>query len=413
MRRRSVLAAIACAAIVAGACSSYDEDKSKPEADAGASGSLNDAATTPEAAPDADAAVDADAAPAPVYGHADEQGLYPNCPPTKPATDYTAGAAQLILAGAPEADRDADYPFAIATDATHVYWVSQLAKRGDDAENSAAYNGGGTRGRVHRVAKSGHASWNESVIVTSDQSRVAAIALDGDSIYWTVSPSDNQLSLQTVARSCVAPCVPVVFTSLAGVPPVWHMRRLKPGVLALLARDGQLFTLDLATKQVAKANASGPANSWAVRSDDIFLSDFSKANIGRVDLVSGGYQSSFATFPADTAALGPSQIATDCRSLFTYRNSDKSVWASDITTPSFARIGDPLGSDTFDMTADAEFVYLAGANTGGVSAMATATKKSRVLLNGAFWHVVSDDTGVYAAAHAINDVETGTMYRLK
>lgn len=426
MRRRLLFVAFAWAGIVP-AC---DDFATGTAPDAGVDGGATDGGPTDggdagpigradATSPDAEVEAEAGSSFHPVVGTVDSSGLYASCPPptAHPSSDFSAVKIREMSLP-PQSGESADYPWGVVTDATAVWWVSQVAKRTDDQQNSDAYNGVSDHGRVHRLDKTAeNRAWKETLIVDADEKRATAIAIDGESVYWATVPSPNRIQMRRVPRSCTSGCAPAnAGDAFNNVAPIVRMRRAADGYLFLLSDAGVIYTFHTPNNELSVGVFGGPNEGFAPRNDDVFVSTYQNATVGRFERSASTTTTTYTTFPpvpVDGGDPGAALLATDCQSLFAHR-SGKTVWKSDITAPGFAFFAPSDATDVYELGADAYWIYIGSANGFGFRAVSIETGQAFPLLTGSYWRIAIDDSGVYAGEHSkVKDLLTGAMRRVK
>jgi hypothetical protein len=199
-----------------------------------------------------------------------------------------------------------------------------------------------------------------------------------------------------------------------------RLRRAAPGVLFALADNGAVFRLNLgaAAATQAQLTTTGQYPSLTVTDTDVYASAAKFNQILRMPLASAASPPltdvSFATVAS--ADPGASLIASDCQALWWVRKVPPS-------TPGLfshphgdaGAISAPIsltGLSTWDLTADARFVYVGAANAGGVYAVDKAKPGPPLLrYSGNVFALAVDDEGVYFGEHG-QVAGAGTMWML-
>jgi hypothetical protein len=309
------------------------------------------------------------------------------------------------------------YPWDIATDSTHITWVAQMGAA-DGGPDVDPYNGHGTA-VVLRVPKAGGAT----TTLARDQPKATAIALDGDQVYWaTFESTTNAASLVRQQRdvSCTASACPAPsnLLSFPAGPLIVRLRRVAPGVLFALADNGALFRVTVAGSTVALATTTGQYPSMTATSADVYASAATVNHVTRLPL-SGPSMAALpdVTLPTLPPDLGPMLIASDCAALWWVRKSGASTWSASShphgDAGAFSTAVPLPGLFPYDLAADARFVYVTSANTGGVYAIDKAAQGAGPiqLYQGNVFKLAVDDEGVYFGEHG-QVAGAGTMRML-
>lgn len=391
-----LVAAIACGALGGAlaclACSSFGNDtETTSNAEAGADGASSG---SPDGATSSGGSSGAQA-----------DGLYLTCPPTSTRSTFQNLSRQLVVNGAGD-----DYPFAIVTDATSIYWVSQLATTG--AQKTDAYNGH-LKARIHRAPKGQVTSDGAStVIVEGENEGVIALALDGDHVYWAApkSTGSTTLSIRRVARTCAKPCSVESIAEITSPQPIVFMRRAKPGLIFALGGDGKVFAIEPATKSAGQISAgAGDLPNFAVAEDHAFVAGAFNSKVLRVAKDSSKDHASFA--PTDSNEKGCGAMATDCARIYAWRKLDSNLWAADATSASsFSKLADLGQTGVYDVFADKDYVYVGSLNGGGITVIDHATGAVVRKYPGSYFRLWADDTGLYGGEHDTGG-PPGAIYR--
>lgn len=337
-----------------------------------------------QSAPDARA----DPGGADAGGAPDPFALVPACPASAaPSCAPAACTRRTLHAGTPRA-----FPFDLATDRGHVYWVAQ-----DESDAGDPYNGTGTA-RVYRAAKSG----GGGVELARDQPLALALALEGEHVYWAVHVGTTS-HLRRVRRdgSCSPSCAPP--ESVAAFPAgvrIKHLRRGGAGVLLALGEGGQLYRVDTGGSPPAKLLETSDYPGFALTNDHLYVGGGAPREIQRVTLANSDVVPSWATMPLRDAGSGAQHIATDCSSLFLQGHPDSTTY---FRVSLAGGVVEPLLSTTRGATAlaaDARYLYVSDHNAGGVFFHdKTGASALSPIAAGNIWRLVTDDEGVYWGEH--------------
>jgi hypothetical protein len=384
-----ILGAPASTALVSAAsCTSFGGDDAAQGVDA------NDDRDT--ARSDADPA---DAADARNETGADA-GLRPPCPPPAGGTTLpTTWDKRTLYSPAGRM-----YPFAIATDATHVTWVAQpgVTDGGDDTE---PYNGNASA-VILRVSKLGNAP---PVVLARDQPRVKALVLEGDSVYWTTFAN----GIPTLVRlprdaDCAAGCAtPEVVAPLSGGYPVSRLVRAAPGILFGMGDTGKLFRIELGSLPTVVIE-TGAYPAMTATATHVFAAGLESARVqrstlGRPPMVDDPY----LDIP-EGGPVGVGPIATDCTSLWMVRGTELLRHELAVTPRTLTPFAD-FGTGLFDLATDAKYVYGGAPNAAGVFVIDRVSSGLSQLYAGNVFGLAVDDDGVYFGEHGGAGAGTITM----
>ncbi len=370
----------------AASCTTFDTEND-PTPDAASDTSTDGDGAAPDAAGDAEP-LDGGSMPA----------LTAVCPPpsggVKPAESWEKRPLYM-----PSVARM--YPFAIATDATHVTWVAQLGTAADSGlPDNAPYNGIG-EGHILRVPKQG----GKTVTLARAQRYARSLALDGDHAYWAIYDTDNVARLVRQRRDadCDAGCAaPELVTSFPPGSPIVTLRRAAPGVLFALRENGPLFRFVVGSLAPEPVLTSGDYPALTVTDKEAFLSAGTVAEVGRAGLTSGApNQPLVAIPPLDGGPVGVAPIATDCTSLWMIRelSQPQVLKVSIADASSLVTLANRLTINAFDLAADSRFVYAASPNAGGVFAIDKNNGASVLLRPGNVFRLAVDSEGIYFGEH--------------
>lgn len=376
-------------------CTTFDSDP--PPADAAVEeASAADAPVGSEGGPDGEQPVDGGRLPA----------LQPVCPAPAGGTGSPAAWQLRKLFVAPASAKM--FPFAIATDATHVTWLAQVAT----SANPNPYDGVG-EADVLRVPKDGA---GVAVTLAHGQRFARALALDGIYAYW-VAHVGNVPTLLRVERDCAVGCAaPQAVMVFPASDPIARLARATPGILFATSDGGKLFRIDVDAPAPELVFAAADNAGLAVTSASAYVSANNLNAVARAPVV-GGAGSVLAVVPApevDGGVKGLVPIATDCNSLWAVReHSMPQVLVLPLSNPamSFKYLTSRLTIGAFDLVADAKYLYSGAANAGGLFVIDKTTGANSHLAGTNVWRIAVDDDGVYFGEHDPN-TDTGTITML-
>lgn len=319
--------------------------------------------------------------------------LRPLCPPPRAPSRPPPESTTRVLY---EPDTLPRFPFSITSDAKFVYWVEQDT-------NGDGYNGQAFA-RILRIPRAG----GDAVELATHQPGVTALALDGEYVYWATFPGGETPAVANILRArrlCASgPCPPESFANLA-VGRVTELLRAEAGVL--YARGGssvvRIDTSGSATPRTAPTE--GAASGLALGASNVFVTSTSSANFTAFapDLAS------WSSFSPVSSADPITSLASDCETLWaTTKSSLLGVRASSQALTSSAQVVLP---DTFDSAVDAQYLYVARANAGGIDSILKATGAQQHLWDGNVFALHVDDEGVYWGDHAPKS--GGRLYMLE
>lgn len=382
-RLRSLWVWPSAVAIAMGACASPYAADEAPTGD--------DAAV----APDVSAPHDAGDADADALSLA---AVAPNCPPSHAPSCAPSACAQRTL----HATSGQAYPFTITTDATHVYWIEQVAA--DAGGASDPYNGHGLA-RVLRTAKRpASAPIGAADELASGQRFAQALALDGAYVYFTHELSATTQVLR-LRRDCTPPCAaPEEVVTLPNLS-IRTLLRSAPGVIYAQAFDGVTFRITAATKTLEKVLEVGNFASITATNDAVYLTSASSP-LQRI--ATNGDVTDLRDVDA-SASVGYYGLTNDCSTLWARAGKGPTglVPLSFMGQASAAAYTFPTEA-VFDVKADARFLWVAVANAGGVYAYETPTATLSLVRKGNVFALAVDDDGVYWGDHD----GTGTLRML-
>jgi hypothetical protein len=165
----------------------------------------------------------------------------------------------------------------------------------------------------------------------------------------------------------------------------------QPGhVLHFTPKAGDVFLTNVSTYPAL--TASGAA---------LYATSFKKDHVARVTYTNTVTEQ-YATIPPHPQAggeLGLAPIANDCTTLFGLRQPNNLLYEMPFATKVVKQVGGDSGIAFFDMTADAQWLYGAMPNGGGVFAVDKANGKRTQLASGNVFALAVDDLGVYWGEH--------------
>lgn len=314
----------------------------------------------------------------------------PNCPsPRAPSCAPSACAQRTLHVTSGQA-----YPFNITTDATHVYWIEQVA--GDAGDENDPYNGHGLA-RILRTAKN---PVSEPIGVTdelaSGQRSADALALDGAYVYFTHELSASTKILR-VRRDCTPPCAaPEDVVTLPNLA-IRRLLRSAPGVLYAQSSNGITFRITVATKAVENVLMLGDFASITATNDAVYLTSASSP-LKRI--ASNGAVTDLGGADASPGSASYYRLTNDCSTLWAAAgNVPTSLVAVSFMGEAFAASYTFPTEAVFDVKADAQFLWIAVANAGGVYAYDKAAGVISLVRKGNVFALAVDDDGVYWGDH--------------
>jgi hypothetical protein len=342
-----------------------------------------------------------DSGPSPRKDAAAEGGLprIPSaCPRPAPPTSCLPGvtcASRTLYVPPPAAATE--YPFRLVTDEGFVYWATQVAgaSPADDP-----YNGRGI-GRIVRVDRRGVNAGGQATVLAADQRSAVALTLAGAYVYWGAETSAGTAQVLRALRACPGSCAIEPVVDLPGARIV-AMGAADDATLFILNEAGQLIRVVVAPTGVGAATTTATTGSlpgFVMTSTDGYVSALTKPEIRR--LSANGSSAALVTTlsPSDEGlSTGIAPIATDCTNLWGHRGGG-SVWRGPLDGgPYEARANLGLTS-IYDLTTDAQYLYAAAPNAGGVFAMHMATGEVTPVIAGNVFSLTNDDQGVYWGEH--------------
>lgn len=368
MRGWTAPLAAACVALVLACASDYGAAvEAEPGADAGP--------------PPADAA-----APVADAGDAEASAEGACRAPRAPSCEPAQCAQRELHASA------GGYPFGIATDAAYVYWLEQRAP-GD------AYNGTGTATLLRTKRDGGGAP----LLLASSQAQATALALAGGFLYWaTYDPSPggpHEAHLRRVSASCTPPCAPEDVTGaapLVGKPIV----KIVPfgGDLLLAVQAGPVLRW-LPGLGAAEIEDLGFAPDVIDTGGGAYATGEGKPYVLRIPRGPASVTKPFWLTPLDGGAAGLHRLATDCTHLFGLRGPSETLYRAPLDGGALEPIGVGPSATTYDLGADARWLYAASPNAGGLAVLDPQTGTRVVLASGNVFALAVDDDGVYWGDH--------------
>jgi uncharacterized protein (DUF2249 family) len=288
--------------------------------------------------------------------------------------------------------------FAITTDATHVYWSSQVAY------NSPSLGG------VYRVLKSG----GQTEVVADNQPGPLSVALDSKWVYWiTQGLAGGDKTVLRVPKSCsgACPAPEAVFAGPLGADPTLHaIGEEDLFVGSTSANFRRSFDPLLPGWRSGSAWPGASRATVAASRYGIFVGAGLRNQIDRISQDGTASQLFLKVSEGDGGpAPGAIRMATDCTSLFVLRDSIADIRRVSLADPSIVTpiVPAPLRG-VYALAVDETFVYVGVSNGPGL--LRTVKKGGGpvdTLVAGSVWAITTDDTAVYWGDH-----ETGVIYRL-
>lgn len=335
------------------------------------------------------------------------------CPPAWGGTTLaTAWEKRTIyeppIDGGADAGRVWMYPFAIATDSSHVTWLAQLGVPGS-ADDTEPYNGNADA-IVLRAPKQPGAP----VVLARGQHRAVALALDGDFVYWVTWDVDDigRMFRQPRDANCDVSCTPELVTTFSAR--IVRLVRAAPGIFFAVGGGGQTFRFQLGTWPTL-VTSTGNYPSIAATSDHVFASAMTVARVTRASVLdAAAVDDPYLAVPALDASgyVGVGPTATDCASLWMVKSTNgvEELYRHDFASAgSFTKLT-AIGGGTPGIAADEKYVYGAQWNAGGVLVVEKISGGSATVYAGNVWTVAVDDEGIYFGEHAPRAPATGTLY---
>jgi hypothetical protein len=387
MRRRTKLAWTFSTVLASGsaavmACGAFGGASDEPAgSDSGIETSESDGNGLPDApAPDA-------SSDAPVVTPA----LCP--PPAAPTCAF--GACQRRPLYVPDSP---SFPFEIATDSAHVYWLEQR-----DIDPGVAYNGNG-KARVLRVDRVGSPNSARAEVLAIDEPSATAIALAPPYLYWaTWDGSISTSTLRRVSAACAAPCQAESVGSFS--QRIGKLVGVGTTAVVALASDGSVVHFGIgAGGAVAAGYAVMKSSKYpgiAVTGADIYASGLLVSKISRADLPGLNVTPAWVNLAldgGDGGDLGLSNVATDCTHLFGFHGPGGRIERVSLADGGVSRVTS-VSRAVYGVAADAKYFYIGSLNGGGVVAVDTANGSVEELSGGSSWGVAVDSAGVYWGDH--------------
>ncbi|MBS2020107.1 MAG: hypothetical protein JST00_45020 [Deltaproteobacteria bacterium] len=293
------------------------------------------------------------------------------------------------------------YPFGIATDLTHVYWVEQTT----DTDAGAASEGLGV-GRILRATKSAGPIQQ----LVTDQSQVTSLAVEGGFVYWGAGVATTWQLLR-IPSNPSGPAVPEAVATFGGR--IVDVRVAAAGVLLVLLVDGRTYRVDPSTRDAALILTAGASSSIAATLTHVYASSETIGPAVRRVTLSPPfvYEANYLVPNVGGGNVGVGKLATDCTSLWMTHDSFTSdtIYVHDFLVPgTFERRFDGLQT-VEQIVADDKNVWVA-AQTSGVVVGSRKGGAFLVVYNGAVGRIAVDDDGVYFADRA--SLTRGRIYML-
>jgi hypothetical protein len=392
-------ALVFCASVALGAsvalasCASFTGEPGLTEPEASTDSPAGDGAS------DLDADASSDRA-SPGDGGVGATLRLPCPPPSGGTTGLESWAMRRLFEPADSAHRM--YPFAIATDSTHVTWIAHPGTA-DGGDDTAPYNGLAAA-VVMRAPKSGAAP---AVVVARDQIGARALTLDETFVYWVTNENGGTaIRRQSRDVDCAITCPkPDTMLILPSGARVERMIRVAPKLLYLLGGNGVLYAYTVGATSTTLVATSGDIPGMTATTTDVFVSSLVSSLVKRAPVGGSGSQTEVSIPPSMDASVGVETLATDCTTLWMGRK--KAAGGSELAahllgvdasfvsnTPSFM----PL-AEIHDLAVDARYVYAAAYNNGGIFVLDQTQRTTSRPYVGNVLAVAVDDDGVYFGEH--------------
>lgn len=296
------------------------------------------------------------------------------------------------------------WPFGMVTDAASVYWLEQRGAPGE------AYNGNGAA-RVMRVDRVGSPTASRAAVLVGDQAGATVLARLGGYLYWTTWNQPTSTStLRRVSASCAPPCQDASVGTYANR--LFELVGVEGKGLVAIAGDGTVvrFAVDAAgaVSPGVPVMKSSTFPGLAVTGALVYASGLYVNKVSRADLGTGAISAAWATLAFDAGAeIGLTHLTTNCVDLFGFHNNG-TLERVNLGTSAVSRVAS-LGTLVYGAAQDANFVYAASQNGGGLVAIDPASNQTTTLAAGSFQSIATDATGVYWADHPNAGGGTVTM----
>ncbi len=367
--------ALACVAAAA-ACESFASNEGEPTT------TTTDASVESSAAPDdaGTATIDADTRP-------------PACPSRAPACNPTVCTRRTLFESPTGAS-----PFGTVVDSTHVYWLEQPGGR-------PGYDGG-DKAKLRRVSKKGDGKVEDLV---RDQNKAVALERVGDVLYWATR--DDAAATSTLWRTktssvcnvdCPAPQPVFVLTG----DHVVALRAVGSQLFAVQG-NGPVYRVDLSqTPSVSFGPLANPGKFPALTTTatHAYASALLDPRIVRIEpTAKQGSDVAWATVPDGGSNAGLAPTTSDCSAVWGYRRASAGaeLVRADLDGGPISVLAAGNSIDVFGIAADARYVYVGGANGGGLLAFDKENPSARYpAQKGNVWRIAVDDDGIYWGEHS-------------
>lgn len=388
MRVAFAIGGLACA--VVWACSSFDDAEEKtPDADSGIAndGVAPDVANASDGSAN-DGGASNDGGDASIDGATTTGTVFPACP--RPP------APKCLLANCPRrklyspTTTGTEWPFAIATDTSYVYWTTLSAGDAGDAP----YDGRGNA-KIMRIGRSGN---DVATVLAQNQRNTIGLAAVGDFLYWGAMNAANTAELRRVRRDCTSSCNVETVATLGGAL-ISHLFGANATTIATLGDDGIARVVDVGSGVVTNSFAIGgyPAGTQS-QADVIFGAGLAST----IYAVSTGAITALASYPdagADSGLLvGAAPIATDCANVYAHRGNGK-IWNVPVAGGTAAPFTSVTPTGIFDFATDSSWLYAAAPDGPGLYAIALDGGGAMQLAGGNVHRVTVDALGIYWGDH--------------
>ena len=388
---------LATIAGVAIACGSFGSDADPPvDAGGGDAGAIADGD-----APLDGALLDvrADAAPF-------DLAVRPACPrpAALPSACVSSGSCSPMPIFTPPSP---EHPAGIAIDARHVYWLSFPG--GADGYNG---NGPAVLRRLDRVTK-------EVVEIARGQRDATKLLANGPYLYWTAR-GDETTELRVMrkdapacdANGCSGTIRPIKF---GAITPIRSLAMPAPDVLFVMYGNGSVLRVALTTGAISLAASTTDYPALVASAGEVFASGSKQTAVLRIPAVGNTVRTLGSLVPRDSGAgdVGASHLATDCKDVYAFA-SERSIDRIPVTADAgmFQPFVTLPAIDVFAVVSDARFLYVGGANGGGLVAVDVATQGPPIkLANGSVWELDVTDDAIAFGDHGANpgDVKAGAI----
>ncbi len=307
---------------------------------------------------------------------------------------------------------DGGAPWGIATSESAVFWLEQPA-------TNEGYNGNATA-RVLRAPKDPDAGVVMELAV--GQPRAISLAVMGGWVYWTVYEitATPLATLRRVRTDCPGPCT---FEQLPLPNKGLRIMKLVPAggeTLFGIGEAGQVLRFDVggATMSMAGPLLEKPGfASLANTGHHVLVSSNNSPTLARMGLDGTNIVEDFLPVPTGDrdggAEPGINHLWYDCQArLWARRGPGTDLVSLSLTDGELRTIKAQARLTVYDVTGDARYLYLAGANEGLFALDRQGSTTLEPVGGAKVFAVAVDDEGVYWGEHDIATPMAGTIYML-